>query len=169
MDGYAHVLAALREDNCRRLRAYTPRPGTQFTTWLVVVARRLMLDHHRHRVGRPRSTETERRAEHATRRRLEELVAVELDPDGLTTPTEDSAEARLRRGELTEALRQALAALDAPDRLLLALRFEDERSVREIASVLGLPSVFHVYRRLNGVLATLREALARRGVSEPDP
>jgi RNA polymerase sigma factor (sigma-70 family) len=169
MDGYTHVLAALREDNCRRLRAYTPRPGTQFTTWLVVVARRLMMDHYRQRLGRPRSLDEGRRAEQATRRQLEELVAVELDPDRLTIASESGPEADVRRAELRDALRQALAALDKPDRLLLALRFEDERSVREIAAVLRLPTVFHVYRRLNAALATLRQALDRRGVREPEP
>ena len=42
MDGYAHVLEALREDCYRRLRAYVPRGTTRFTTWLVVVVRRLL-------------------------------------------------------------------------------------------------------------------------------
>lgn len=169
MDGYAHVLGALREDDCRRLRAYTPRPGTQFTTWLVVVARRLMLDHYRHRVGRPRSVDADRRADHAARRRLEELVAVELDPDRLTTPTDNTPEAHVRLIERRDALREALAALDERDRLLLALRFEDECSIRDIAATLRLPTVFHVYRRLNAVLAMLRKALAERGITEPEP
>ena len=169
MDAYAQVLAALREDDCRRLRAYTPRPGTQFTTWLAVVARRLMLDYYRHRTGRPRSIDAARRAEHATRRRLEDLVAVELDPDSLTTATDMSPEAQIRLTERREALRESLEALDAQDRLLLALRFEDERSIRDIAAMLRLPTVFHVYRRVNAVLATLRESLARRGVTDPEP
>src|SRR5687768_12980779 len=46
MNGYAFILDALREDDCRRLRAYVPAPGTRFTTWLVVVARLLLFDHH---------------------------------------------------------------------------------------------------------------------------
>jgi RNA polymerase sigma factor (sigma-70 family) len=169
MESYAHLLAALHEDDCRRLRAYTPRAGTRFTTWLVVVARRLLVDHHRHLLGRLQNFDEVHRAEHATRRRLHELVASELDPDRLTTPTESSPDAALRRAELNDALRRALGELDPADRLMLALRFEDERPVREIAAALRLPTVFHVYRRLKAVLATLRQSLARCGVDEPEP
>jgi RNA polymerase sigma factor (sigma-70 family) len=128
-----------------------------------------MLDHLRHRMGRPRSTNQERLAEHAMRRRLEDLVAVELDPDHLTSATDTSPEAHIRLSERRGALREALAALDSADRLLLALRFEDERSVREIAAMLRLPTVFHVYRRLNAVLAVLRQSLAQRGVTGLEP
>jgi RNA polymerase sigma factor (sigma-70 family) len=169
MDGFAHVLAALREDRCRRLRAYAPTPGARFTTWLVVVTRRLVLDHIRQRYGRARSTDDARREEQVVRRRLENLVAAEIDPDVLSTTDADGPDGTVRGHELAAALRDALGELDPPDRLLLALRFEDERPVREIAKVLGFPSVFHVYRRLAAALALVREALARRGVLEPEP
>jgi RNA polymerase sigma factor (sigma-70 family) len=168
MNGYAFILDALREDDCRRLRAYVPAPGTQFTTWLVVVARRLLLDHHRQRYGRPRSQDETHRAEHAARRRLEDLVAAELDPEELRSAAE-SPDAGVMRHELTTALRSVLAALDPPDRLLLALRFEDERPMREIAAALGMPTVFHAYRRLAAILATLKRSLARHGVEAPEP
>lgn len=169
MDGYAAVLEALREDCFRRLRAYTPDARTRFTTWLVVVARRLLLDHYRRRYGRSRSEDDVRRAERVTRRRLEDLVAAEVDPDSLTPSTTNSPDAAIRRRDLANALRGAVEELDPHDRLLLALRFEDDRSVREIATMLGLPTVFHVYRRLAAVFAALKHALARRGVSEPEP
>lgn len=169
MDGYAHVLEALRADNCRRLRAYTPRAGSRFTTWLVAVTRRLLLDHHRHRYGRPRAEDDARRAEHATRRRLEDLVAAEVDPDRLTAPATTATDLAVRRRELADALRQALGELDPADRVLLALRFEDERPVREIAAILRMPTAFHVYRRIGAVLATVRRALAQRGVEGPEP
>ena len=169
MDGYAYVLEALREDCYRRLRAYAPDPRTRFTTWLVVVTRRLLLDYHRRRYGRPRSEDDTRRAEHAARRRLEDLVASEVDPDLVAGSATDSPDADVRRRELVEALRRALDELNPADRLLLALRFEDARPVREIARMVGFPTVFHVYRRLDAVLAALKRALARRGVSDPEP
>jgi RNA polymerase sigma factor (sigma-70 family) len=169
MDGYAHVLEALREDCYRRLRAYTPQAKTRFTTWLVVVTRRLVLDHHRHRYGRPRSDDGGRREQHVARRRLEDLVATEIDPEQLATSSSNSPDVGLRRAELARALRQALDELDPTDRLLLALRFEDERPVREIAATMKLPTVFHVYRRVRAALADLKGALARRGVEEPEP
>jgi RNA polymerase sigma factor (sigma-70 family) len=169
MDGYAHVVEKLREDCYRRLRAYTPHLTTRFTTWLVVVARRLLLDFQRHRYGRPRSDNGTRRDEQAARRRLEDLVATEIDPEQLATSSSNSPDAALRREELTRALRQALDELDPSDRLLLALRFEDDRPVREIAATLKLPSVFHVYRRVGAALSELKRSLARRGVEEPEP
>lgn len=169
MDGYVHVLEELRADCCRRLRAYTPQAATRFTTWLVVVTRRLLLDHYRHRYGRPRSDDGARREEHVTRRRLEDLVATEIDPDQLPISTSHSPDIAVRRRELTSALRQALAELTPSDRLLLALRFEDERPVREIAAIMRLPTIFHVYRRLGAALTQLRSALRRRGVEEPEP
>jgi len=54
MDAYAYLLELLRADDCRRLRAYAADGRSKFTTWLVVVARRLCLDHLRHRYGRLR-------------------------------------------------------------------------------------------------------------------
>jgi RNA polymerase sigma factor (sigma-70 family) len=169
MDGYAHVLEALRENDFRRLRGYVPDGRTRFSTWLVVVVRRLLLDHYRHRYGRPRSERESRRADHLVRRRLEDLVAAEVDPDELEAASAGRPDTAVRRAELADALRSALAELPPADRLLLALRFEDERPVKEIASMLALPTVFHVYRRLAAVLAVLKAALARRGVETPEP
>ena len=168
MDGYAYVLEALREDDCHRLRAYVPDGKTRFTTWLVVVTRRLLLDHFRRRYGRPRSEDDARRVEHAARRRLTDLLSAEVDPDSLESSAANSPDAKIRREDLATMLRLAVAELDPPDRLLLALRFEDDRPVREIATMLGLPTVFHVYRRLGVVVAVLRRSLARRGVEGPE-
>jgi len=62
-----------------------------------------------------------------------------------------------------------LEALPDEERLTLRLRFEDEASVSDIASVLDVPTVFHVYRRINKILAHLREELHVRGVDGPTP
>jgi hypothetical protein len=56
MDSYTFVLEQLREEHCRRLRAYTARNGARFSTWLLVVAKRLCVDFHRRRYGRPQGT-----------------------------------------------------------------------------------------------------------------
>ena len=169
MDGYAHVVEKLCEDRYRRLRAYTPHLTTRFTTWLVVVTRRLLLDYLRHRYGRSRSENGTRRDEQAVRRRLEDLVATEIDPEQVAASASNSPDLALRRRELARALRQALDELAPSDRLLLALRFEDDRPVREIAETMKLPTVFHVYRRVGAALSELKRALARRGVMEPEP
>lgn len=169
MDAYAHVLQALRANDCNRLRAYTPSGNSRFETWLLVVSRRLALDHYRRRYGRPRSVDTARRAEHARRRDLVECVSAELDADQIPDPSQHDADERLRRAELNHAIRAALQQLPPADRLLLALRFVDERPIREIARALALPTVFHVYRRLGAVLRELRRALMRRGIEDPLP
>ena len=169
MDAYTHALEALRDDQCRRLRAYVPQPDVKFSSWLVVVTRRLVLDFFRQRYGRSRSEDTDRQQEQLTRRRLEDLVAEEIDPDSLAPESSTQPDAQIRRRQLELALTRALDDLNPADRLLLALRFEDDRSVRDIARTLGLPSVFHVYRRLGTVLSTLRRALGERGVDTAEP
>src|SRR5678815_3986223 len=51
MDAYAYLLDRLSEEGCRRLRGYVVDPKSKFTTWLVVVARRLCVDHYRLKYG----------------------------------------------------------------------------------------------------------------------
>lgn len=56
MDVFARVCEALREDDLRRLRAYTDQNEHRaaFSTWLVAVVRNLTIDWFRHRDGRRR-------------------------------------------------------------------------------------------------------------------
>ena len=169
MDGFSHVIGELRRNGYARLKAYVPDGRTRFSTWLVVVTRRLLLDDHRRRYGRSRSDDETPREARLTRRRLEDLVASEIDPEQLATDDDQGADAALRRAELARAIREGLAELRPGDRLLIALRFEDERPVREIAAELGLPTVFHVYRRIASVLAVLRHSLEQRGIRDLEP
>lgn len=158
MDAYAHALERLRADDLGRLRAYRDDGRTRFTTWLVVVVRRLALDHRRVRYGRGGDA-----PERQARRRLEDLVGAALDIHQLTG-TSESAEHRLEREEVGAALSAALGGLEPADRLLLALRFEEDLAASRIAQVMGFPSQFHVYRRLQALLRGLRDELRRRGV-----
>ena len=172
MDAYTFVLDQLREDECRRLRFYSARNGARFTTWLLVVSRRLCIDFHRRRYGRPQRTgEADPTAtlERATRRRLIDLAAEELDPDTLSDVRSGNPEAELRLAQLRRALARALETLDPADRLLLTLRFEDQRSAAAIARVVGLPTPFHVYRRLTRILDRLRTRLAEEGIDDAVP
>jgi len=156
MDTYAHLLEQLRADECRRLRSFTSDGRAKFTTWLVVVARRLGLDHQRQRYGRFRSRgDAPPRDEAAVRRRLEDLVAGPVQPDDLAVPAA-GPDAVVEAAERARAVDAALTRLDERDRLLVSLRFADELSAREIADLLGFPSPFHVYRRLKVVLERLR-------------
>ena len=172
MDAYTLVLERLRENDFRRLRTYVADGRSAFSTWLVVVARRLCLDHHRQRYGRtPRGEHDVAAAEQqrAARRRLLDLTASPLDAADIVDDASGLADRELRSAELRHALDVALADLTPADRVLLRMRFEDELSAQEIATALGWPTPFHVYRHLNALYADLRCRLVARGVMSSAP
>lgn len=164
MDAYAHVLEQLRTNDFARLRAFSPEGRGKFSTWLVAVVRRLCLDFarrsHGRRRGDPRSDRS--RLERIARRRIHELEG--NDAELSRVPAEHASPFEvLSAGEVREALSVALDALTPADRLMIALRFEDDLSAQQIANVLKLPSPFHVYRRLDAITRTLRQHLQARG------
>ena len=168
MDRYAFALDQLRRDDCKRLRQYTADGRGEFTTWLVLVVRRLCLDEHRRRYGRCQSDETDATERHAARRRLADLAGI--DPELAEVSDEgDDADAGARAVELSVALEAAIARLDVSDRLLVRLRFHDGLSVPTIARMIRAPSVGHAYRRLEHVLASLRATLREAGVEDSVP
>ena len=168
MDRYAYLLEQLRRDDCRRLRGFVGDGRSKFTTWLVVVARRLCLDYDRHRYGRAdRARDVEGQTARAERRQLRDLVGAEMDIGALPDASGRGADEELIARERGEALAGALAGLEPADRLLLRLRFDGGRSASEIARVMGFPTQFHVYRRLERVLATVRRELENRGIRGP--
>ena len=172
MDAYAHVLERLRDEDFRRLRGYVADGRSSFGTWLVVVARRLCIDHHRQLYGRPPRGEHDvatAREQRLARRRLLELTALPLEAADLVEEDARSPDKQLRARELHDALDAALSDLSAADRVLLNLRFEDALSAQEIALTLGWPTPFHVYRRLNTLYANLRRCLIARGVVSSAP
>lgn len=170
MDRYGFIVEGLRKDDFRRLRSFQARPESGFASWLLVVARRLCLDHQRATYGRGGRSAHPERADRdlAARRRLADLAGVALEPDSLAGSV-TNPEQRLRERELHDALDSVLASLEPRDRLLLKLRFEDDRPVREIVDVMGFPSIFHVYRRLRHALAEARGRLEARGIGGPAP
>jgi RNA polymerase sigma factor (sigma-70 family) len=137
--------------------------------WLVVVVRRLCLDHHRERYGRSRGDQDDdvgvRRAQRA---RLVDLVADQA-AELLAASPDRAPDLVLARKERTAALSASLERLEPEDRLLLRLRFGEDLSAREIGTLLHFPTVFHVYRRLDRVLKELRASLLKLGVREPEP
>jgi len=164
MDRYVYVLDALRRDDLQRLRAFAVEGRGRFTTWLVAVVRRLCIDEHRHHYGRPQgdgATEWQGR-----RRDLVDLVGADVELDAIAASTAAPDE-ELLRAELRDALARALARLDPSERLLLRLRHEDGLSVPEIARLVGAPSPFHLYRRLDQLRRALRGALQAEGIELP--
>lgn len=170
MDSYAYVLEKLRENDCRRLRAFSADGSGKFTTWLVVVARRLANDWHRHRYGRWRSGDGDddvSRDERAGRRRLVDLTAEAIELSELPDLGAAPPDADLVSDEIHSALLAEIDALAPADRLLIKLRFEDGLSAKDIASIARFGTPFHVYRRLTRILALLKRGLVARGVESP--
>lgn len=169
MDAYAYVLEALSEDDYRRLRAYSPRSNTKFTTWLVVITRRLCLDWHRHRYGRARDSDNDSAEKDRLRKNLVDLLGERADPDTLADLGSADPEHDLVAREQHQALKGAMSVLPERDRLLLALRFEQDLPAREIGRLMEFPTTAHVYRRLNTLTARLRLLLKERGVEGASP
>lgn len=155
MDRYTFVVERLREQGCRRLRTFAADGRGKFTTWLIVVIRRLCVDHDRSKHGRAPAPGA--RSSGAPRR----LVELVLDPEVMDRLPHGGppADEELERELILQQLDAAVATLGPADQLLLALYYQDGRSAREIASLMTLPTPFHVYRRLKRVHASLRLAL----------
>ena len=169
MDHYTFILDQLRDDGFRRLRAFVGEGRGKFTTWLVVVTRRLCVDHHRRQYGRIQTghePESAQGAGLAARRRLVDLVADEFDLERVEDRSTPRPDASVLGAERRHALEEAVADLDLSDQLLLTLRFEDEIRVEKIGPMIGAPTRFHVYRRLNAVLAKLRATLEAKGITK---
>jgi RNA polymerase sigma factor (sigma-70 family) len=171
MDAYAMILEQLRADDFRRLRAYEADGRSKFTTWLVVVVQRLCLDFVRQKYGRRRdgADDGPRSVASISRRELRDLLATSVDLAAIADDRAPGPDIPLREQELHRRLAEALGELTAEDRLVLKLRFEDGLTAREIATLLGWPTQFHVYRQLNAITAALRRRLAARGVESSAP
>lgn len=168
LDHYSYMLEQLRQDGFRRLRAYQGDSRGRFTTWLVVVARRLCVDHHRHTHGRLQTTAESpaRSLEHAVRHHLADLIADEIDLGQLADGKSPSPDSLVLAEERSRALKDAIGSLDVADKLLLTLRFKDEIAVDHIAPMVGLRNRFQVHRRLKAVLAKVRRMLEDQGFAE---
>ena len=168
LDHYSYMLEQLRQDGFRRLRAYQGDSRGKFTTWLVVVARRLCVDHHRHTHGRLQTPagSPARSLEHAVRHHLADLITDEIDLGQLADGKSPSPDSLVLAEERSRALKDAIGSLDVADKLLLTLRFKDEIAVEHIASMVGLRNRFQVHRRLKAVLAKVRRTLEDHGFAE---
>jgi DNA-directed RNA polymerase specialized sigma subunit len=102
------------------------------------------------------------------RRALADQLGPDIDIDLL--PDEDtlSVIAQTVIKERDKALCAALAQLQSRERLLVALRFQDDLSAARIARIVGAPTPFHIYRQLNSVLGKLRGLLSSKGIEGVD-
>ena len=174
MDRYACLIEQLSQDDYHRLRVFAADGRSEFTTWLVLVAQRICLDHHRHRYGRDRSGSAAGAVRQAARRGLADLAGAVIDISNLPDGDSLGADHRVRAAETSDALNTAVTTLSPHDQMLLQLRFEDDLSMAEIARLLGHPTRFHTHRRLRRVLLSLRVQLSAHApdalsvISQPD-
>ncbi len=169
MDRYAYVLERLHADDFRRIRAFRRDGSARFSTWLVVIVRRLCIDEYRARFGRVPAASSRTNGVDQLRRRLELGEADALDitsiPDDNQRPPEDV----LDGGARSRTLSELLTRLPPRDQLLLQLRFRDGLSAAEIAGILKYRSSFHVYRRVQSLLRELKTALNGHPLFRGDP
>lgn len=78
---------------------------------------------------------------------------------GTPEPGFEAVEDALERAQLTKQLRRAIADLSPTDRLILHLRFGQNRKQSEIAAEIGGVSQMSISRRLTKIIHTLREAV----------
>ena len=169
MERYAFLLDELKRDDCQRLRKYLADGRGKFTTWLVVVARRLCVDHHRKKYGRRRGKADVRAdADWEMRSRLIRMVAEQVEVSDIPDGASLDPETQVRESERHRAMEHALASLDARDLLLIRLKFEDEVPVKKIVKVMGFSGEVSVYRRLKKVYQQLRGALEESGFHDPE-
>ena len=158
MDAYAQVLEHLRADDYRRLREFAARAALP----RVHLAGRRVAP----RLSRPLSPALRApRAEDGATSSGARAAGCRISSPSSSSctsprrPERDEADARAPpRG----AARRAAARAHRPRcarLLLLKLRFVDDLAAQEIARLLDYPSPFHVYRRLNALLAELRRTL----------
>jgi RNA polymerase sigma factor (sigma-70 family) len=163
LDRYTFMLDELRRSDYRRLRTFAADGRGRFSTWLTVVARRLCLDHYRRQHGRFRGAEPDggrRTLARTVRRGLATLDGGSDDVTRLPAPAPLDPADELDERDRREALRRVLGGLPAHDRLLLELRFEHDLTAREVAVAVGLPTPFHVYRRLEAIYRLVRAQLS---------
>jgi len=97
----------------------------------------------------------------------DERAADELPAPDTSDANVDLHERQRDLDRLQSALTDAFAQIAAQDRVLIALRFDQDLSIAEIARVMG-SSVPTLHRRLAAAISHLRLALARAGFNAGD-
>ncbi|HEU0302246.1 MAG TPA: sigma-70 family RNA polymerase sigma factor [Longimicrobium sp.] len=108
--------------------------------------------------------------------RREPLRAVEVEPETVldtaraasrADDTVLAAEAEQLRGRVLGVLDRAMGQLDAEDRVIVRMHFQEERTLAFVARALGLEQK-PLYRRVERLRARLQAYMEGEGVGEPD-
>ena len=121
--------------------------------------------------GSPRHAELHRLWEQVPSRPqksdVDEQAADELTAADTSEAFVDDRELHRDIAQLEAALSEAFAGIAAQDRVLIALRFDQDLSIAEIATMMR-SSVPTLHRRLAGAVKQLRAALTRAGFQSQD-
>jgi DNA-directed RNA polymerase specialized sigma24 family protein len=94
----------------------------------------------------------------------DDSLALRPDPAPGAEELVDRTERSAIAARVSAALKQFIAAAEPQDRLILVLRFADQRTVPEIASVLRIDQK-RLYRRLEDLLREMRSRLHADGIA----
>ncbi len=92
---------------------------------------------------------------------IEELRSMGFQPS--VDSKADAFDEVERHQELLDRLHDAISRLEAEDRLVLFLRFEQERTAAQVASVMGYDNHRYVYTRLRTIIHRLRRLMGEEG------
>lgn len=167
-DALSAVTLALVEKDYAILRRYEGR--SSIATYLTVVIQRLLSDEHRKKHGRwrpsPLALADDRLPQRPPQPREVPLQREEIQPLASSDRADAAAldrELRGLSGRANALLRETISAWPAEDRMLVRLRFESSLSIADAARLMKVPQR-PLYRRLQSLLARLREVLMAAGV-----
>lgn len=86
--------------------------------------------------------------------------SVGIDTRRRDSGADDSPQAQALSEEEIARLEQAIARLDADERLAIRLRFQEDLAFDQIAQAIGIKNKFRVRKLLNGALAKMRQFLS---------
>lgn len=166
-DALSAVTLALVEKDYAILRRYEGR--SSIATYLTVVIQRLLSEEHRKKHGRWRPSPlalADRLPQLPFRPREVPFPPEEIQPLASSDRADAAAldrELRGLSGRANALLRETISAWPADDRMLVRLRFESSLSIADAARLMKVPQR-PLYRRLQSLLARLREVLMAAGV-----
>ena len=160
-DTASMVKLELVENDYAILRRWEGR--SSLATYLTVVIQRLLADQHEKTHGRRRPSMTQPPPPRMREVELPDEEVVPLAASELADTETYEGELRVVSERAGAIVREAMAAWPADDRLMIRLRFESSLSIADISRLMKVPQR-PLYRRLESLLARLRDVLLAAGV-----
>jgi RNA polymerase sigma-70 factor, ECF subfamily len=137
-----------------RLAEYLRKPALPFPVWLQFLAGQKLVTLHRHHLG----CQMRAAGREVSLRPAGPAESPSAAPAGQVPGREERPSEAVARAERRDRLREALDALDLPDREILALRHFEQLSLAEAAAALGITESGACRRHMRA-LARLKDVL----------